>query len=235
MYTGSNSSSVSPSSTAWYSNDNELGAGTYPKSPLQTNPSLLSYGFRLYIGPEPTLGTKAKPAISCKAILDAKQSLGDGVYWLDPDGPGGTESFQAYCDMTTDGGGWTMLLSATATGTYWGNNSPNWKKVGLSKAAVGYEDKESHSLAFGRLKTQTIRLCYQSAAKCFNFDHAMNLTLQEFFTSGKRFTAYSYKTVGVSDTGQASVLSGYSSALGVALGSGDYFGGDNLYCDWLAT
>ena len=61
------------------------------------------------------LGTQAKPALSCKAILDAKASVGDGAYWLDPDGTGGVAPFQASCDMTTDGGGWTQLTNAVAT------------------------------------------------------------------------------------------------------------------------
>ena len=46
---------------------------------------------------------------SCKAILDAGDSLGDGVYSIDPDGIGGEPAFDSYCDMTTDDGGWTLV------------------------------------------------------------------------------------------------------------------------------
>jgi FlaG/FlaF family flagellin (archaellin) len=52
-------------------------------------------------------GNETNPGLSCLDLYN-KGVRTNGIYYLDVDGTGSLAKFRGYCDMTSDGGGWTL-------------------------------------------------------------------------------------------------------------------------------
>ena len=57
----------------------------------------------------------SQAAKTCRDIQQNRTDAPSGQYWLDPDGGNSSNAFLGYCDMDTDGGGWTLVWAYTFT------------------------------------------------------------------------------------------------------------------------
>jgi hypothetical protein len=53
--------------------------------------------------------TSEHAALSCLSLLSEFPSSPNGSYWIDPSGGATDDAFEAVCDMSNSGGGWTQL------------------------------------------------------------------------------------------------------------------------------
>ena len=97
-------------------------------------------------------------ALSCDEVSTMGYSTGDGVYWLNPDGNG---AFEAYCDMTTDGGGWTLAAKIeSGSGSQWLYDSTAWttNQNAFNETDFNLTSGEAKYTVFDTVALEEIRL-----------------------------------------------------------------------------
>jgi len=80
---------------------------------------------------------------SCKSLLDAEPSTASGVYTL-------TSNIDVYCDMTSNGGGWTLVSAQ-----FEGDVSTGWNEGSQPDYDPSLVSKKSFSLSQAELPSHT--------------------------------------------------------------------------------
>ena len=88
-------------------------------------------------------GSQAHPGTSCKQILDDEPGKSSGIFWVLVGG----KSTQVYCDMKTNGGGWTLIFQrrggAKNIEAFGGTLNGFVHQSGGSVGKLGYSDSYS--------------------------------------------------------------------------------------------
>jgi hypothetical protein len=147
---------------------------------------------------------------SCKEILAAFPESASGTYTIDPDGLAGAQpNTTCYCDMTTDGGGWTLVLNYLHSG---GTNNPLLLKTNslplLGSTTLG-TDESASTTTWGHTSNSYLNSFTFSELRFYGKTNA-NTRIMHFKTSHSGTISY-FKT----GTGSASgIQAGFTALAG---------------------
>jgi hypothetical protein len=121
-------------------------------------------------------------ATSCANLRALNKNTPSGAYMIDPDGIGPGGAYKAYCDMTNDGGGWTLALKADGAsassnflygGALWTNATT------LNAGTVDLSRSEAKYASFSQIVASSVRLVIADTSANANNPptHAQVITL----------------------------------------------------------
>jgi hypothetical protein len=104
-------------------------------------------------------GGYCRMGLNCKDIKFNVPTAVDNVYTMDPDGVGNVDPFDAYCDMTTEGGGWTLVLKADGTQSNFSYSSAYWTNANLFNAwSAGLDSTEAKLQSWNSVPFDVVRV-----------------------------------------------------------------------------
>jgi hypothetical protein len=101
-------------------------------------------------------------ARSCAALHASDPKLASGPYTIDPDGAGPGQPFTAYCDMTNDGGGWTLAMKVDGQNKTFLFGAQAWSDMSTS-GAPDLTAAEAKLAPFNSLPFTAVRLVVRDA------------------------------------------------------------------------
>jgi len=82
--------------------------------------------------------TPAKANTSALAIKQLTGTTTDGFYWIAVPGFNNNNPIEVYCDMNTDGGGWTLVHTVVGPNGNWDNTNILQRNVGSPSTSSNY-------------------------------------------------------------------------------------------------
>ena len=153
-------------------------------------------------GVYPEVGGLCALGTTCLDVQDNGYDDGDGTYVIDPDGyDTGLDPFEVYCDMTTDGGGWTEIAyddDLTWQRQFTGGDSWQWLPSDFTFTLTDAQIEAIQALStegtqeYVGLCEHVIHYYYNDGA---NYDYAFGFQYFDGTTDGGGSPAYDYATV----------------------------------------
>ena len=121
------------------------------------------------------LGSQQNPGKDCKDIRDFGSNPVNSVYWIQP--PGQPAPFQVYCDMTTDGGGWTLVMKVDGNSTLFSYDAAYWtNQTAYNEGAADLDGSQAKLRSFWSVPFTQLRLGMQvgSDLRWIQFGYSAN-------------------------------------------------------------